>query len=76
MVNSSQSFLRGCSLVIILNLAQIKISISFLDGLANFSSTGGQKGGGYISLKEDKQQVLVTDCMGETLRESLAWRTG
>ena len=35
--NSFQSFLRGCSWVIILNLAQIKFSISFLDWLINQS---------------------------------------
>ena len=36
---SSQSFLRCSSRVIILNLVPIKISISFLDRLINFSST-------------------------------------
>lgn len=38
--NSSQSFLKGCFRVIVLSLARIKFSISFLDGLINvWSST-------------------------------------
>ena len=36
--DSSWSFLRGCSWIIILNLAQIKFSITFLDGLITFCS--------------------------------------